>query len=113
LLYGHLSFEQAFFVLLLAPEFYLPLRLLGSRFHAGTEGVAAARRIFEVLSVEATTEAEAEIEAETRPLLELCLTLSQVYLAYDERQRPALNGLSLEVRRGEKVALVGPCGSCP
>ncbi len=45
LLYGKLSFEQAFFVLLLAPEFYLPLRTLGARFHSGMSGVEAARRI--------------------------------------------------------------------
>ena len=49
LLYGRLSFEQAFLVLLLAPEFYLPLRLLGTRFHAGMAGVAAADQIFAVL----------------------------------------------------------------
>ena len=48
-LYGRLAFEQAFFVLILAPEFYLPLRLLGTRFHAGIAGVTAARRVFEVL----------------------------------------------------------------
>jgi ATP-binding cassette subfamily C protein CydD len=52
LLYGQLTFEQGFFVLLLAPEFYLPLRLLGARFHAGMQGVAAAERIFEVLGTE-------------------------------------------------------------
>jgi len=45
-LYGRLAFEQAFFVLILAPEFYLPLRLLGTRFHAGIAGVTAARRVF-------------------------------------------------------------------
>ncbi len=49
LLYGRLDFEQALFVLLLAPEFYLPLRLLGTRFHAGVAGVTAAGRIFEIL----------------------------------------------------------------
>ena len=51
LLYGRLVFQQALFVLLLAPEFYLPLRLLGSRFHAGMSGIAAARRIFEILDL--------------------------------------------------------------
>jgi thiol reductant ABC exporter CydD subunit len=54
LLYGRLSFEQAFFVLILAPDFYLPLRLLGTRFHAGLAGTAAARRIFEVLDTPAS-----------------------------------------------------------
>jgi ATP-binding cassette, subfamily C, bacterial CydD len=52
LLYGYLDFEEAFFVLLLAPEFYLPLRMLGTRFHAGLSGTEAARRIFEILDIE-------------------------------------------------------------
>jgi thiol reductant ABC exporter CydD subunit len=51
LLYGRLPFQQALFVLLLAPEFYLPLRMLGARFHAGMTGMAAARRIFEALAL--------------------------------------------------------------
>ncbi len=46
---GALQFTPAFFVLLLAPEFYLPLRLLGLRFHAGMSGAAAGERIFEIL----------------------------------------------------------------
>ena len=107
LLYGHLSFEQAFFVLLLAPEFYLPLRLLGTRFHAGTAGVGAARRIYEVLS----TKVEAQSESEAEAGLCLSLDLADVHYAYDEGQRPALRGLSLSIAQGEKVALVGPSGA--
>ena len=49
LLYAELSFEAALFVLLLAPEFYLPLRTLGIRFHAGTSGSQAAASVFEIL----------------------------------------------------------------
>jgi ATP-binding cassette, subfamily C, bacterial CydD len=53
LLAGRIAFEQGFFLLLLAPEFYLPIRLLGQRFHAGMSGVSAAVRIFEVLDAPA------------------------------------------------------------
>ncbi len=49
LLKGGLAFQPAFCVLLLTPEFYAPLRLLGQRFHAGLEGVAAAQRLFALL----------------------------------------------------------------
>ncbi|HCC78668.1 MAG: thiol reductant ABC exporter subunit CydD [Chloroflexi bacterium GWB2_49_20] len=49
LLYARMSFQQALFILVLAPDFYLPLRLLGLRFHAGMSGTSAARRIFEIL----------------------------------------------------------------
>ena len=41
LLAGGIAFERAFFVLLLAPEFYRPLRELGAHRHAAMEGAAA------------------------------------------------------------------------
>src|SRR5436190_71951 len=49
LLYGRMEFQPAFFILILAPEFYLPLRMLGARFHAGMSGTTAAKRIYEIL----------------------------------------------------------------
>ena len=49
LLYGGIAFEPAFFILLLAPEFYLPLRSLGTQFHASMESSASAERIFTIL----------------------------------------------------------------
>ncbi|HZK85192.1 MAG TPA: thiol reductant ABC exporter subunit CydD [Desulfosporosinus sp.] len=51
LVYGTLSFSAGLFLLLLAPEFYTPLRTLGLNFHAGLSGVNAAERIFEILDV--------------------------------------------------------------
>jgi len=50
LLSGSLGYEEALFILILAPEFYLPLRSLGLRFHAGTAGISAAKRIFTILN---------------------------------------------------------------
>jgi thiol reductant ABC exporter CydD subunit len=131
LLYGHLSFQQGFFVLLLAPEFYLPLRMLGARFHAGMQGVAAAQRIFEVLETpafsgpssssgrQATTQ-DPELGQDAGPLpgdrhlpspIRLHLRFSGVHYAYEDGQRPALNGLSFDLPHGESVALVGPSGA--
>lgn len=114
LLYGHLPFEQAFFVLILAPEFYLPLRLLGTRFHAGMSGVAAAQRIFEVLETppsKVKARAKAEVKAETELNLNFHIRFADVHYAYDDGDRPALNGLSLQIHAGQKVALVGPSGA--
>ncbi len=108
LLNGRMGFEEAFFVLLLAPEFYLPLRQLGVRFHAGMSGVAAAQRIFEVLD-EPTVKAEAVVKAEAA--FDLNLSLNDIHYAYDDGQRPALNGLSFQITPGQKAALVGPSGA--
>jgi ATP-binding cassette subfamily C protein CydD len=111
LLYGHLSFEQGFFVLLLAPEFYLPLRMLGTRFHAGMAGVAAAQRIFEVLQVPAPVPpTRGKVAGEDLPS-RLDIQFSDVHYAYEDGRRPALRGLSFHIDHGEKVALVGPSGA--
>jgi ATP-binding cassette subfamily C protein CydD len=53
LISGDMPFDKAFLVLLLAPEFYKPLRELGAHRHAGMEGKAAAERIFEILNTPA------------------------------------------------------------
>ena len=84
-LYGRLGFEQAFFILIIAPEFYLPLRQLGARFHAGMSGVSAARRIFEVLDQPLPvrgTAAQAPAFAEVR--------LDEVHFTYPQREQAAL-----------------------
>ncbi|MBT2483568.1 MULTISPECIES: thiol reductant ABC exporter subunit CydD [unclassified Microbacterium] len=49
LLAGDLSLEVGLFVLLLAPEAFLPIRQVGVQFHAAAEGVAATEDVFEVL----------------------------------------------------------------
>jgi ATP-binding cassette subfamily C protein CydD len=117
LLYGQMSFEQGFFILILAPEFYLPLRLLGARFHAGMQGLAAAQRIFEVLatsplpgSTVGLGQAEVPAGASERQAPPR-LSFSGVHYAYEAGQRPALNGVSFDLAAGERVALVGPSGA--
>jgi ATP-binding cassette subfamily C protein CydD len=112
LLYGRLAFQEAFFILLLAPEFYLPLRQLSARFHASMSGLAAARRIFEVLETRPPV-AGSEVGAKPGAAFDFNVSLrfSDVHYAYDAGERPALKGLSFEMAPGQKVALVGPSGA--
>jgi len=113
LLYGRLEFRDAFFVLLLAPEFYLPLRLLGQRFHSGQAGVAAADRLFELLALPITVSTPAARGSEITP--PEVLELKNVHFTYASREgekpRAALHGIDFRLERGETVALVGPSGS--
>jgi ABC-type transport system involved in cytochrome bd biosynthesis fused ATPase/permease subunit len=125
LLYGHLSFAQAFLVLILAPEFYLAMRLLGLRFHAAMAGVSAARRIFAILYTLPGARAEHPASGEGRgeqvspaiPRLAISsgalptIRFENVSYTYPSRSLPALESLCLEIGPGQKVALVGPGGA--
>lgn len=109
LLYFKLAFSQAFFLLLLAPEFYLPMRQLGSSFHAGMAGAAAADRIYQLLNlpVRSARPAAAGLPAPD----ELTVEFTEVHFAYRNGERPALNGFNLILSPGEQVALVGSSGA--
>ncbi len=112
LLYGRLAFEQALFVLLLAPEFYLPLRALGARFHAGMAGVAAAKRIFEILETPAaggSQPAAVDNPAESAEFLQADIRFEAVRFTYPAG-RTVLDGIDLCLPAGQVTALVGPSG---
>jgi ATP-binding cassette subfamily C protein CydCD len=120
LLYGRLPFAQALFVLLLAPEFYLSLRLLGTRFHAGMAGVAAAKRIFSILALPVRTKGNLRTAAfeqdgggpsfrSQHPRIGR-IQLDNVSFTYG-RQESVLDGISFDIKPGQKVALVGPSGA--
>lgn len=110
-LYGQMAFEPALFVLLLIPEFYLPLRQLGTCYHASVTSHAAFDRIFALLE----TPLSAPIQLMQSQQLRQQggggeLRFEEVSYSYDE-QRPALRGISFLIPSGKKVALVGPSGA--
>ncbi|MGD9794322.1 MAG: thiol reductant ABC exporter subunit CydD [Acidimicrobiia bacterium] len=52
---GGLDLRTGLLVIVLAPEAYLPLRMVGVRYHAATEGIAAAQQVFAILETPVTT----------------------------------------------------------
>ncbi len=110
LLAGGLAFESAFLVLLLAPEFYRPLRDLGTYHHAGMEGKAAAEGIFALLDRAVPDETDAGISAPGGAAAPL-VTLHDVRYTYPGAEDPTLDGVTLRLVPGERVALVGPSGA--
>ena len=109
LLDGGIAFEQAFLVLLLAPEFYRPLRELGVHRHAGMEGKAAAKRIFEILETPLPLHSGAASSKKVTGQLTIMFT--GVTYTYPGSRSPALTGIDLALPAGTCTALVGRSGA--
>lgn len=112
LLYFRVSLEQALFTLIIAPEFYIPLRMLGLRFHAGMEGQSAAERIFQILDTKPLRNIPECPETPSSPAPPFqSLELKGVSFQYPGERGGALKDIHLRVHQGEQVALVGASGA--
>jgi ATP-binding cassette, subfamily C, bacterial CydD len=113
LLYGHLAFREAFFVLVLAPEFFRPLRALGTSFHAGLSGREAADRIFAILGTPAAASPgrDGAPSPATFSKSPPGIAFDDVRFGYDGARAPAVDGVSFRVDGGTTLALVGATGA--
>jgi thiol reductant ABC exporter CydD subunit len=114
LMTGAIEFERALAVLIIVPEFFLPLRQLATRYHSGQAGRAAAARICEILDepVAAGTVAGRGGGAPvTRVPADATVRLDGVTLTWPGRTEPALRGIDLAIPARGLVALVGPTGA--
>jgi ATP-binding cassette subfamily C protein CydD len=123
LFWGEMDFFYGFFVLLLAPEFYLPLRTMGTQYHARMEAIGAAERMVEILGETphppAPSPSRGEGEQEKILLAPLPLRergwgegikLDSLTFTYPDG-RNALQNLSLDIHPNETLAIVGPSGA--
>lgn len=101
---GSLGFAGAFAILLLASEFFIPLRLLGSFFHIAMNGMAASDKIFRLLDMPEGEQGTEEFLGEN-----LDITFEKVGFSY-ERERPILKEISFHIPKGQFVSLVGESG---
>ncbi|MBE0671173.1 MAG: thiol reductant ABC exporter subunit CydD, partial [Anaerolineales bacterium] len=119
LLYRNMEFQPALFLLVLAPEFYMPLRALGARFHAGMNGTTAAKRIYEILDTPipelkvSSYKLEGSKPSTFNPSTDSgqALRLENVSFTYPNETKPALQNINLKINQGQHIALVGKTGA--
>lgn len=133
LLYGQLTFSAAFFVLLLTPEFYQPLRLSGTAFHSGmialtaesslgasaSQGVpvaqaslnpSATRGVSVVGAIAPKGVQVAQVSLSPSSTREEALTVRDLSFRYPGSPLPLLSGIQFTVPKGSLTVLAGPSG---
>ena len=103
-LHGNIGLAGVLRIVLLASEFFLPLRLLGSYFHIAMNGMAASDKIFRILDLP-----EPQDGSQTLPEGTLEVRLKDVYFSY-EKEREVLKGIDLDLPAGSFISLVGESG---
>jgi len=123
---GHVTLAPALSVLVLTPEVFLPLRRASADFHASAEGLSATDRVMDILEPAAKsnvqeaephanesvgkTERTADAPAASGAMAG-GLRLRGVRVAYPGRPGDVLCGIDLDIKPGERVAIVGPSGA--
>ena len=111
--YGHgISLFIGLFVLMLAPEFYQPLRDMGTHYHAKAQAIGAAEELMALLEYKLESDANEKkaggIELDWRRGAEIIAT-DLVVMNHDGCQ--LVGALSFHLKPGQHMALVGPSGS--
>ncbi|MFI3200601.1 MAG: ABC transporter ATP-binding protein/permease [Eubacteriales bacterium] len=99
---GNIGFGTCFFIILLAADFFLPLRLLGSYFHIAMNGVAASKKIFTLLDLEEEQEGREEITSVEMKMEGLSFSYT--------KDKVTLKEVSLEVPKQQFISIVGKSG---
>jgi len=106
LISGGVEFQSALFLLLLAPEFFLPIRKFGVAFHVMISARSSLKRLknflLNVEKLRGTTE---------KILMPPKILLKNVSFAYPKKKSPALHDVNLEFQAGKVTALVGNSGA--
>ena len=103
-LVGRLDFSGTLAIILLASEFFIPLRLLGSFFHIAMNSMTASDKIFHLLDLEEPEKGEEKMSPEN-----FDIELQNIRFSYEE-DREILKGVSLVIPQGSFVSLVGESG---
>ncbi len=106
-----IDFYAAFFVLLLAPEYFSPLRGLATHYHARMSAIAAAKRIFEILDAPLPPGPLAPLQVLPAVREGVSLRLEDLHYRYDPEGPEALAGFSAAFPAGSYTALVGSSGA--
>lgn len=105
LIHGHFAFYPAFLVLLLAPEYFVPLRGLSVHYHARMTAIAAAKNIFALLDAQVPEQGSGILPVQAH------ITLTCADLTFSYGGETVLDRLNADFPAGQITAIVGASGA--
>jgi ATP-binding cassette, subfamily C, bacterial CydD len=108
LINGKMELHPALTILILAPEYFLPIREVGADYHATLDGKESGKKIQEILDKESLQQKQDPI-----PLWESTSTFSVkgVSVHFPESGRPALQDIQFSVSGSKKIGIIGASGA--
>lgn len=100
---GRVDLAGSLLIILLAADFFLPMRMLGSYFHIAMNGMAASDKIFRLLDLPEPEQRQKEVPADCT------IACKNLHFAY-EPGREILHGVDMRFPKGSFTALVGASG---
>ena len=111
LIYGYADFLPAFFILLIAPQFYQPFRQFGSAFHDAMNGITASSEIYAMLQKlnkqENVSLAKNILDKQDNWQIEF----KNISYKYKDSEKQAIDDLSLKIQPGSNVVITGANGA--
>ena len=108
---GTMTLLPALTILVLAPEYFLPIRNFANDYHATLNGKNALADIMALLDQPTAADTEIYQTTSQRWRENDELQLTDVSYTYPEAAKPALQDIDLDFKGYERVALVGTSGS--
>ncbi|WP_116963431.1 thiol reductant ABC exporter subunit CydD [Fastidiosibacter lacustris] len=105
--FDNMTLQGGLFILLLAPEFFLPLRELSTHYHAKAEAVGAALELQKIFDLQ---EDKGGVQLPFTENIQ-SISFNQLSYSYHGKSQSALNNISLTITKGQKIAVIGASGA--
>lgn len=103
---AQITFQETIILVLLATEYFLPMRQLGAYFHMGMNGMKASDKIFEFLDLTEPTDGDQNLADQ-----EFTISSQDLTFTYPHAHQPSLTNIALTIQPHQLVAFVGPSGA--
>ncbi|MEH7500537.1 thiol reductant ABC exporter subunit CydD [Neobacillus drentensis] len=108
LINGTMELHPALTILILAPEYFLPIRELGTDYHATLDGKNAGKKIEEILAHESVQQTQEEVPVWNS---KTTIAVKGLNIQFEDNNQASLQNINLSVTGAKKIGIIGASGA--